>query len=110
MIIILMHFYNIWSDLENLTQYKRRNPFDEYGNEELISVYLRSEVEAKGVSIWGSLENISREKERRRIEYEHKRQAIFNLKKTLRDYQNKIDHLENPLNENQYVIANYFST
>lgn len=90
--------------------FKRRNPFDEYGNEELINVYLRTDVEAKAISIWGSLENIAREKEKRRIEYEQRRQAVFNLKKTLRDYQNKIESLENPLNENKYSNTTIYKT
>ena len=95
------------SDLEGLTQYKRRNPFDEYGHEELISVYLRSDVEAKALQIWGSLENIAKEKERRKAEYDEKRQVAFRLKKSLRDYQKRIDTLENPFNDNQYVIFSF---
>lgn len=98
------------NDLENLSIFKRRNPFDEYGNEELINVYLRSDVEAKALSIWGSLENIAREKDKRRNEYESRRQAVFNLKKTLRDYQNKIDSLENPLNEHKYANTTIYNT
>jgi zinc transporter 9 len=73
-------------------------------------VYLRSDVEAKAISIWGSLENIAREKEKRRQEYEQRRQAIFNLKKTLRDYQNKIDSLENPLNDIKFTNSTIYNT
>ena len=91
-----------------MTQYKRRNPFDEYGNEDLINVYLRSDVEAKALKIWGSYEKINQEKDKRKLEYDKRRQQVFNLKKSLRDYQNKIDHLENAYNENQYVrYANF---
>ncbi len=86
-----------------MTQYKRRNPFDEYGNEDLINVYLLSVVEAKALKIWGSYEKLNFEKEKRKLEYEKRRQQVFNLKKSLRDYQNKLDHLENAYNENQYV-------
>ncbi len=71
---------------------------------------MRSDVEAKAISIWGSLENIAREKEKRRQEYEQRRQAIFNLKKTLRDYQNKIDSLENPLNDIKFTNSTIYNT
>ncbi len=97
-----------------MAQYKRRNPFDEYGYEEYISVYLKSDVETKAVAIWGSLDNIAAEKEKRRWEYEKRKQAVFNYKKSLRDYQNRIERLENPLMENRYVtifsvfLNNYF--
>lgn len=94
------------SDLEGLTQYKRRSPFDEYGHEELISVYLRSEVEKKCVEVWGSIENLNREKDKRRVDYERQKQAVFNLKKSLRDYHKRIEQLENPLTDNQYVKKN----
>lgn len=50
--------------MDGLTQYKRRNPHDEYGEVELISLYLRSDVEAKALAVWGSLENINKEKEK----------------------------------------------
>ena len=86
-----------------MRQYKRRNPFDEYGQEELISVYLRSDVEKKAVEVWGTLETLNKEKEKRHIEYESQRQAVFNLKKTLRNYSKRVEQLENPLSENKYV-------
>lgn len=89
--------------MESLTQYKRRSPFDEYGHEELISVYLRSEVEKKAIEVWGSIENLNREKDKRRTDYERQKQAVFKLKKSLRDYHKRIEQLENPLTDNQYV-------
>lgn len=100
------------TDLTSLKQHQRRNPFDEYGEHENINVYLKRDVEAKAIKIWGSLEAIAKEKEKQRKEYEMYRQQVFNMKKTLRDYQNKIDNLENPFNENRYSntkIQNTFS-
>lgn len=91
------------SDLDGLTQYKRRSPFDEYGMEELINVYLRSDVEKKAVEVWGSLENLNREKDKRRVDYERQKQAVFKLKKTLRDYHKRVEQMENPLIEDHYV-------
>ena len=86
-----------------MKQHQRRNPFDEYGFDEKINVYLKQDVETKAIKIWGSLENIAKEKERQRREYDIHRQQVFMLKKTLKDYQKKIDNLENPFNENRYV-------
>ncbi len=86
-----------------MTQYKRRNPFDEYGRDELINVYLRQEVFEKAIKVWGSMENLNREKEKRRFEYEERRKAVFHLKKSLRDYHNRIEQLENPYTDKQYV-------
>ncbi len=71
---------------------------------------MRSDVEAKAVTVWGSLENINKEKEKRKIEYEKKRQDAFILKKSLRDYQNRIDQLENPYAENRYSNTTIFKT
>ena len=89
--------------MEGLTQYKRRNPFDEYGIEELINVYLRSDVEAKALEVWGSMELINQEKIKRKQEYERMRLQVFNLKKSLKDYHNRIEQMENPFRENNYV-------
>lgn len=90
-------------DLEGLTQYKRRNPFDEYGNQELITVYLRSDVEKKAIAVWGSLEAIEKEMEKRQNDYDQHRQVVFNLKKSLRAYRKRVEQLENPYSEAKYV-------
>lgn len=71
--------------------------------EELINVYLRSDVEKKAVEVWGSLENLNREKDKRRVDYERQKQAVFKLKKTLRDYHKRVEQMENPLIEDHYV-------
>ena len=89
--------------MEGLTQFKRRNPFDEYGKDELISVYLRRDVMQKAISVWGSLANLEKEKDKRRLEYEERRKAVFHLKKSLRDYHNRIEQLEDPYSDTKYV-------
>lgn len=66
-------------------------------------MYLRSEVEKKAIEVWGSIETLNKEKEKRRVEYDRQKQAVFNLKKSLRDYHKRIEQLENPLTDNQYV-------
>ena len=101
-LIQLSFFKNFYDrDLENLPQYKRRSPFD---NEELITVYLRSDIEKRAIEVWGSLESLAKEKEKRRLEYEQRQRDLFNLKKSLRDYRDRVEQLENPLNENSYVM------
>ena len=67
-------------------------------------------MEAKAVAVWGSLENIAKEKEKRKSEYEKKRREAFILKKSLRDYQNRINQLENPYSDNQYSNTTIFKT
>jgi zinc transporter 9 len=96
--------------MDSLSPYKRRNPYDEQGKENLITVYLRSDVEKKAIEVWGSVQNIQREKDKRKQEYDQKRKALFNLKKTLRTYRNRIEQLENPLAENTYTNASMFKT
>lgn len=96
--------------METLPQYKRRNPFNEYGQEELITVYLRSDIEKKAIEIWGTLENLQKEKEKRRQEYEQRRKDLFNLKKSLKDYQNKVEMLESPLGEGYGTNASIMKT
>ncbi|KAK7486958.1 hypothetical protein BaRGS_00021774 [Batillaria attramentaria] len=49
------------SDLEGLPKYTRRSP---YAGGPKITVYLRSDVEAIAKSVWGSLENMAKEKQR----------------------------------------------
>ena len=84
----------MFSDLNNIQQYKRRNPYDEYGENDLITVYLRSDVEKKAIQVWGSLENLNKEKEKRKDEIENKRRYLFNLKKTIRSYNNRLEQIE----------------
>jgi len=98
------------TDLTNLKQHHRRNPFDEYGAFENINVYLKRDVEERALQVWGSLENIAKEKEKLKKEYDHHRQQVFNMKKTLKDYQNKIDNLENPFNENRFTNTKIHET
>ena len=99
------------SDLVKLQQYKRRSPYDEItGQEELITVYLRSDLERKSLETWGSLENLNKEKEKRKNDIENRRRYLFNLKKTLRLYKDRIEQLENPLAENTYVNFFFFSS
>ena len=68
-----------------------------------MTVYLRSDIEKKAIEVWGSLDSLNKEKDKRKLEYEQRQRDLFNLKKSLRDYKDRVEQLENPLSENQYV-------
>ncbi|XP_021491174.1 proton-coupled zinc antiporter SLC30A9, mitochondrial isoform X1 [Meriones unguiculatus] len=71
------------SDLEQLRKIRRRSPHDDT---ESFTVFLRSDVEAKALEVWGSLEALAREKKLRKeaeIEY---RERLFRNQRILREY------------------------
>uniref|UniRef100_H0UTS4 Proton-coupled zinc antiporter SLC30A9, mitochondrial n=1 Tax=Cavia porcellus TaxID=10141 RepID=H0UTS4_CAVPO len=71
------------SDLEQLRKIRRRSPHEDT---ESFTVYLRSDVEAKSLEVWGSPEALAREKKLRKeaeIEY---RERLFKNQKVLREY------------------------
>lgn len=71
------------SDLEQLRKIRRRSPHEDT---ESFTVYLRSDVEAKSLEVWGSPEALAREKKLRKeaeIEY---RERLFRNQKILREY------------------------
>ncbi|XP_049565545.1 zinc transporter 9 isoform X3 [Orcinus orca] len=71
------------SDLEQLRKIRRRSPHEDT---ESFTVYLRSDVEAKSLEVWGSPEALAREKKLRKeaeIEY---RERLFRNQKVLREY------------------------
>nr|XP_004658728.1 zinc transporter 9 isoform X2 [Jaculus jaculus] len=72
------------SDLEQLRKIRRRSPHED--TTESFTVYLRSDVEAKSLEVWGSPEALAREKKLRKeaeIEY---RERLFRNQKILREY------------------------
>ncbi|XP_053109673.1 zinc transporter 9 [Hemicordylus capensis] len=71
------------SDLDQLRKIRRRSPHDDT---EAFTVFLRSDVEAKSLEVWGSLEALVRERKRRKeaeIEY---RENLFRNQKLLKEY------------------------
>ncbi|XP_031198386.1 zinc transporter 9 [Mastomys coucha] len=71
------------SDLEQLRKIRRRSPHDDT---ESFTVFLRSDVEAKALEVWGSPEALAREKKLRKeaeIEY---RERLFRNQRILREY------------------------
>ncbi|EMP26721.1 Zinc transporter 9, partial [Chelonia mydas] len=71
------------SDLEQLRKIRRRSPHDDT---EAFTVFLRSDVEAKSLEVWGSPEALAKERKRRKeaeIEY---RENLFRNQKLLKEY------------------------
>ncbi|KAJ7326689.1 hypothetical protein JRQ81_016448, partial [Phrynocephalus forsythii] len=71
------------SDLDQLRKIKRRSPHDDT---ETFTVFLRSDVEAKALEVWGSLEALARERKRRKeAEIKH-RENLFRNQRLLKEY------------------------
>uniref|UniRef100_A0A8C9VW97 Proton-coupled zinc antiporter SLC30A9, mitochondrial n=1 Tax=Scleropages formosus TaxID=113540 RepID=A0A8C9VW97_SCLFO len=63
------------SDLSQLRKIRRRSPHDDT---EAFTVFLRSDVEAKALEVWGSPEALARERKlRKQVEEEYKESMLF---------------------------------
>ncbi|OXB83798.1 UNVERIFIED_CONTAM: hypothetical protein H355_003010 [Colinus virginianus] len=80
------------SDLDQLRKIKRRSPHDDT---ETFTVYLRSDVEAKSLEVWGSPEALARERKRRKeaeIKYRESKYSfqissdLFRNQRLLKEY------------------------
>ncbi|CAN2388487.1 cellular zinc ion homeostasis [Pristimantis euphronides] len=71
------------SDLETLRKIRRRSPHDDT---ESFTVFLRSDVEAKALEVWGSPEAIFRERKLRKEEEIAYKENLFKNQKLLREY------------------------
>ncbi|CAN8006220.1 unnamed protein product, partial [Ixodes hexagonus] len=72
------------SDLEGLRKIQRRSPYEDAPP---ITVYLRKDVEAKALEMWGSYDAIRKEQSRRRDEELKYRESMSNVKSILKEYQ-----------------------
>ncbi|KAM9849921.1 proton-coupled zinc antiporter SLC30A9, mitochondrial [Aulostomus maculatus] len=71
------------SDLEQLRKIRRRSPHDDT---EAFTVFLRSDVEAKALDVWGSHEALARERKlRKEVEREYQ-ENIFRNQQLLKEY------------------------
>ncbi|XP_051505861.1 zinc transporter 9-like isoform X2 [Myxocyprinus asiaticus] len=71
------------SDLEQLRKIRRRSPHDDT---EAFTVFLRSDVEAKALDVWGSQEALARERNLRKpVEREYE-ENIFRSQQLLKEY------------------------
>ncbi|CAF3521050.1 unnamed protein product [Rotaria sordida] len=98
-----MHEYLLKpSDLETLKQYKTRSPYSEVIEAgEMLTVYRRSDVEKRAFEVWGSPEMLNKEKAKRAKARQKEYEAIFSLKKSLKEYQKRLLVLENASYDNQ---------
>lgn len=71
------------SDLEGLRKTYRRSPYE---NNPPITVYLRRDVEAKSLEVWGSQEALAREIKKRQEQDRQYREHIFQIKLTVKEY------------------------
>ncbi|XP_030305494.1 zinc transporter 9 [Calypte anna] len=71
------------SDLDQLRKIKRRSPHDDT---ESFTVYLRSDVEAKSLEVWGSPEALARERKRRKEAEIKYRENLFRNQRLLWEY------------------------
>ncbi|CAF2623094.1 unnamed protein product [Rotaria sp. Silwood2] len=103
-----MHEYSLKpSDLETLKQYKTRSPYSEVVETgEMLTVYRRSDVEKRAYEVWGSPEMLNKEKAKRAKARQQEYEAIFSLKKSLKEYQKRLLMLENASFDNQKSATN----
>lgn len=71
------------SDLEHLRRIRRRSPHDDT---EAFTVFLRSDVEAKALDVWGSLEALARERKVRKEVEQVFQENIFRNQQLLKEY------------------------
>ncbi|XP_060782719.1 proton-coupled zinc antiporter SLC30A9, mitochondrial [Neoarius graeffei] len=71
------------SDLEQLRKIRRRSPHDDT---EAFTVFLRSDVEAKALEVWGSMEALARERKLRKDVERQYQENIFRNQQLLKEY------------------------
>ncbi|XP_071951547.1 proton-coupled zinc antiporter SLC30A9, mitochondrial-like isoform X2 [Antedon mediterranea] len=71
------------SDLENLRKTARRSPYD---NQQTLMVYLRLDVEAKALEVWGSSEALNRAIIKKKQQEEDQKENVFLLKKAIKQH------------------------
>ncbi|EDW74875.2 uncharacterized protein Dwil_GK15668 [Drosophila willistoni] len=74
-------------DLDSLPKIKRRSPYEQ---EPPMTVYWRRDVEAKALEVWGSRENMLRERLKQEGERKQYQQNMFTVKRRLRDYRREM--------------------
>uniref|UniRef100_A0A669BD29 Proton-coupled zinc antiporter SLC30A9, mitochondrial n=1 Tax=Oreochromis niloticus TaxID=8128 RepID=A0A669BD29_ORENI len=71
------------SDLEQLRKIRRRSPHDDT---EAFTVFLRSDVEAKALDVWGSHEALARERNLRKEVERQYQENMFRNQRLLQEY------------------------
>ncbi|CAF1161083.1 unnamed protein product [Adineta ricciae] len=103
-----MHEYLLKpNDIETLKQYKTRSPYsDESDVAQMLTVYRRGDVEKRAFEVWGSPEMLNKEKAKRLRARQKEYEAIFSLKKSLKEYQKRLILLENAPLDNRTTVNN----
>jgi hypothetical protein len=107
-----MHEYLLKpSDLETLKQYKTRSPYSETEDPiRMLTVYRRGDVEKRAYEVWGSPEMLNKEKAKRNKARQEEYEAIFSLKKSVKEYQKRLLMLENTSFDNRTVKNSILTT
>ncbi|XP_062855722.1 proton-coupled zinc antiporter SLC30A9, mitochondrial [Trichomycterus rosablanca] len=71
------------SDLDQLRRIRRRSPHDDT---EAFTVFLRSDVEAKALEVWGSMEALARERKLRKEEERQFQENMFRSQQLVKEY------------------------
>merc|ERR1719435_920094 len=87
-------------DLEGLPTFTRRSPFE--GSTE-ITVYLRSDVEARAIQVWGSRELLEIQQNKKVMEDEAYKERIYEMKRVLREYRHKRMNASSSVGETETV-------
>ncbi|XP_068961256.1 proton-coupled zinc antiporter SLC30A9, mitochondrial isoform X2 [Petaurus breviceps papuanus] len=77
------------SDLDQLRKIRQRSPHEDT---ESFTVYLRSDVEAKALEVWGSPEALARERKLRKEAEREYRERLFRNQKVLQEYKDFLGH------------------
>ncbi|XP_044537676.1 zinc transporter 9 [Gracilinanus agilis] len=77
------------SDLEQLRKIRQRSPHEDT---ESFTVFLRSDVEAKALEVWGSPEALARERKLRKEAEREYREKLFKNQKLLQEYTDFLGH------------------
>ncbi|XP_036618614.1 zinc transporter 9 isoform X2 [Trichosurus vulpecula] len=77
------------SDLDQLRKIRQRSPHEDT---ESFTVYLRSDVEAKALEVWGSPEALARERKLRKEAEREYRERLFRNQKILQEYKDFLGH------------------
>ncbi|CAF3185154.1 unnamed protein product [Rotaria sp. Silwood2] len=101
-----MHEYLLSpSALETLQQYKTRSPYTDVADiSRMLTVYRRGDVEKRAYEVWGSPENLKKEKIKRAKALQNEDEAKFSLKKSIREYQQRLILLENASFDNRKSV------
>lgn len=75
-------------DLSDLRKFKRRSPYEDAPP---ITVYLRRDVEARSLQVWGTWDAFQKEVTKRKVLEESYRDSVLNVKKVLREYKRQND-------------------